>query len=149
MSNDSSIPSTENLSPEEKNTMLFVQMVFQLSGLATMMMGQAPHPETGKTVRDLDAARMLIDQLEMLEIKTKGNLTPDEAKLLQQNLTNLRFAFVEAVEKPEQAEAPTTKKETADTPEAPASKDQSETESAPAAEPSIDHESKVKFSKKY
>ena len=40
-------------------------------------------------------AQALIDTLAMLEIKTKGNLEPDEAKLLAEALTGLRFRFVQ------------------------------------------------------
>jgi len=126
----------EDLSPDEKTTLLFVQMVFQLSGLATMMMGKAPNPDTGNTMRDLEAARLLIDQLEMLEVKTRGNLTAEETQVLRQNLTNLRLAFVETVSTPgEPAAAPAGEPRKA-TPET-------------EAEPSHDSESKVKYSKKY
>lgn len=41
-----------------------------------------------------DVARSLIDTLGMLELKTRGNLTPDEQQLLTQALTQLRFRFV-------------------------------------------------------
>jgi hypothetical protein len=45
---------------------------------------------------DLDAARHLIDLLSMLEEKTKGNLTLEELRLLQNSITELRFRFVQA-----------------------------------------------------
>ena len=41
-----------------------------------------------------------IDQLEMLEFKTKGNLDQEEAALLKQSLMSLRMAFVESVDSP-------------------------------------------------
>lgn len=41
-------------------------------------------------------AQALIDTLTMLEEKTRGNLLPDEAKLLKEALTALRFRFVQA-----------------------------------------------------
>ena len=89
---------TESLSKDEMMTYLFAQMVMQQSNLAMMMLGQTAHPETGKPIRDLEAARLFIDQLEMLEAKTKGNLTKEEAALLKQNLMSLRLAFVEAAD---------------------------------------------------
>ena len=44
--------------------------------------GKGPHPESGELRQDLDAAQMFIDQLEMIEVKTKGNLTKQEEQLL-------------------------------------------------------------------
>src|SRR5882724_1145920 len=76
---------------------VFTNMVMQQTNMALMFLGQVPHPETGQPVRDLDAARMFIDQLEMLDAKTKGNLDKREEGLLKQSLTALRMAFVEAV----------------------------------------------------
>jgi hypothetical protein len=83
--------------PEEARSALFAQLVLQQSSMAMMLLGKTPHPETGQTVRDLEAARLFIDQLEMLEFKTKGNLNPEEAALLKQSLMSLRMAFVECV----------------------------------------------------
>ena len=85
-------------SPEEMTSALFAHLVMQQSSMAMMLLGKTPHPETGKTVRDLEAARLFIDLLEMLEAKTKGNLTQDQAALLKQSLMSLRMAFVEAVD---------------------------------------------------
>lgn len=78
-------------------THLFADMVVQHSNMALMFLGQMAHPETGQTFKDMDAARLFIDQLEMLEVKTKGNLTAEESGLLKQSLMALRLAFVEAV----------------------------------------------------
>ena len=64
-------------------------MVIQQSNMAMMLLGKVPHPETGQTMRDIEAARMFIDQLEMLEAKTKGNLTKEEEQLLKQSLMSL------------------------------------------------------------
>ncbi len=45
-------------------------------------------------VSSRDVARSLIDTLGALELKTRGNLEPDEQKLLAEALTQLRFRFV-------------------------------------------------------
>src|SRR6266516_4686140 len=82
----------------EITSTLFASMVVQQTNLALMLLGKMPHPETGQTRRDLESAKMCIDQLEMLEVKTKGNLDKAEEKLLKQSLTALRMAFVEAVD---------------------------------------------------
>lgn len=84
-------------------TARFANLVIQTTNMALMCLGHAPNPQTGETMRDLEGARMFIDQLEMVEVKTKDNLTRDEEKLLQQSLMHLRLAFVEVVEHPEPA----------------------------------------------
>src|SRR5690242_11775885 len=88
----------ESMSPEEKLSAQFAQMVLQQSNLTMMLLGKVPHPQSGRPVRDLEGARMFIDQLEMIEAKTKGNLNPEEEALLKHSLMSLRLAFVEAVE---------------------------------------------------
>lgn len=123
---------------EEMLSALFAHMVMQQSSIAMMMLGKTPHPETGKTIQDLDGARLFIDQLEMLEAKTKGNLSTEEAQLLKQSLMNLRMVFVEVVS----AAATEGKRPEPEIQGAPS--DAGATENPPPAE-----ESHKKFSKKY
>jgi hypothetical protein len=130
---------------EEALAALFASMVIQQTNLALMLLGRLPHPETGQTVHDLEGARLMIDQLEMLEVKTQGNLSEPESRLVQQNLTALRMAFVEAVEKgPGAAAAP---------PPAAADPVSGRPTLSPlgpgAPPPDSEVESKKKFSKKY
>ena len=86
------------VSREEYLSSVFATMVMQLTNMAAMFMGKVPNPENNQMVVDLDAAQIFIDQLEMLEAKTKGNLDPEEQNILKQGLTLVRMAFVEAVE---------------------------------------------------
>ena len=74
------------LGREEMQSAHFAQLVMQQSNMALMLLGKVPHPESGQSVRDLDAARMFIDQLEMLEVKTRGNLNPQERELFLDRL---------------------------------------------------------------
>lgn len=83
----------------ERNAVLFANLVAQQAQMAMIFLGLMPNPETGKTSVDLDAARFFIDQMQMLEEKTRGNLTPDEAQVLKQGLTNLHLAYFQAAEK--------------------------------------------------
>ncbi|MGA2176220.1 MAG: DUF1844 domain-containing protein [Verrucomicrobiota bacterium] len=129
---------------------MFASLVLQNANMALILLGKAPHPQTGQTIQDLDHARYFIDQLEMLEVKTKGNLDKQEAALLNQSLTNLRLAFVEAVEHPlaapqsgAPAGPPTDEQETPVTEPSPADKPGQ----PPTAQPTV--ESHKKFSKKY
>jgi hypothetical protein len=122
---------------DEVLSALFAQMVMQQAQMATMLLGKTPHPQTGETVRDLEAAQMFIDQLEMLEVKTKGNLSKEEERFLKQSLMSLRMAFVEATSAPEAAKSE------------PAKPAESCPASATAAASAAEEESKKKFSKKY
>ncbi len=133
-------------SPEEIRSALFAHMVMQQSSMAMMLLGKTPHPETGKVLRDLEAAKLFIDQLEMLEFKTKGNLTQEESALLKQSLMSLRMAFVEAVESPSSgAEARPGYDSTAVAPSPPP---EPAAKTAPASAPGQE-ESPKKFTKKY
>lgn len=87
-----------NASREEIMSALFAHMVIQHGNMALMLLGKIPNPETNEFSQDIEAAKSFIDQLEMLEFKTKGNLTADEEALLKESLTVLRLAFVEAIE---------------------------------------------------
>ena len=53
----------EELSRDELLSVLFAEMVVQQARMATIFLGKAPHPQTGKTEQDLDAAKLFIDQL--------------------------------------------------------------------------------------
>mgnify|MGYP000480588036 CR=1 FL=1 len=67
----------------------FVLLQAQNAGL---FLGQLPHPATGEKKVNLPAATSVIDSLEMMAEKTKGNLTTEEQNLLNaaiENLTNL------------------------------------------------------------
>ena len=137
--------------PSEMTSALFANMVVQQTNMALMFLGQVPHPESGQHVRDLDGARMFIDQLEMLEVKTKGNLDKREEALLKRSLTALRMAFVEAANEPA---APDTKKEpvpagAATSHEAAEPAGPAGTAPGPVSPPIEEAESRKKFSKKY
>ena len=71
---------------DEQMSALFGHLVMQQANMAMMLLGKVAHPETGKTIKDLEAARLFIDQLEMLDAKTKGNLSKEESGLLKQSL---------------------------------------------------------------
>ena len=72
----------------------FTHFCLSLAGSALITLGDAASPESGKTEADLNMARQTIDILAMLETKTQGNLTDDEAKLLSTVLYDLRMRFL-------------------------------------------------------
>ena len=63
---------------------------------AGLFLGQIPHPQTGEKSVNLRAAQSVIDSLEMLSAKTRGNLTENETKLLTMALQNLRPLYQSA-----------------------------------------------------
>jgi hypothetical protein len=72
----------------------FEMLLTTLATEALMALGQIPHPLTGKVELHRDQAKYLIDTIEMLGEKTKGNLTPDEQQMVETLLHQLRMAFV-------------------------------------------------------
>lgn len=151
-----SAPHNPELVPGDRHATLFASLVLQQSNMALMFLGKIPNPETGQAATDLTSARIFIDQLEMLEVKTKGNLSPGESQMLKDALTTLRMAFVEMAnaEKPAPAPAPAAQPSdaapSAGTPAsspAPAAFSSPEPASGVQADPEA--ESKKKFSKKY
>ena len=72
---------------------------------ALIFLGAIAHPETGELVVDLEQARFLIDTIVMLQAKTKGNLSPDEAKSLENLIGELKVEWVKALNRPAPAKA--------------------------------------------
>ncbi|HEV2391404.1 MAG TPA: DUF1844 domain-containing protein [Verrucomicrobiae bacterium] len=128
---------------EDRLSALFAQLIMQQANMAMMLMGKVEHPDGGQAVKDIEAARFFIDELEMLEVKTRGNLTKEEAALLQQSLMSLRMAFVEAVESHEPAAAKAPDSAAPGKASAPAS------ESAATGPSNAEEEHRKKFTKKY
>jgi hypothetical protein len=131
-------------SREEVMAALFADLVVRQVSMARLFLGQAPHPETGQTQVDLEAAQMFIDQLEALEIRTRGNLTKPEEQLIKQSLTSLRMLFVQVSAQPPAAAPkgePATPPAQSPPPPAPAAGDAAAT---PAPE-----DPKARFTKKY
>jgi hypothetical protein len=122
---------TDTLGSRE-DTLRFLDVVALFGQQAMISLGKLANPMTNKAEKNLPAARLFIDTLEMIERKTHGNLNSDESKVLQATLTDLRLMFVEESKAPE-ADKPKT-----DTQQAPAQSEDQETD-----------ESKVKFHKKY
>ena len=142
-------PAAAPAGQKEIMSAMFASLVIQQTNMASIFLGLVPHPQTGQVAQDLEHARYFIDQLEMLEAKTRGNLDKMEEGLLKQSLTSLRLAFVEAVSKPASpavtgekgAPAPAAATPAAQAPAPPP-------EPAPAA-PAPAEESRKKFTKKY
>src|SRR5450432_167948 len=78
----------------------FIEFVMMQAQNAALFLGQIPNPQTGKGEVNLELAKMFIDQLAMIQEKTRGNLTGEEATVLRNALSNLQMAFVEVSQNP-------------------------------------------------
>jgi hypothetical protein len=74
----------------------FPNFILSLSTSALIHMGLVAEPGGAPPQKNLPAARQEIGILEMLAEKTKGNLNPDEAKLMEEVLYELRLRYVQA-----------------------------------------------------
>ena len=128
----------------------FIEFVMMHAQNAALFLGQIPNPKTGEGEVNLELAKMFIDQLAMIQEKTRGNLTNEETTVLRNALSNLQMAYVEVargatkeVTRPDAATAeqavsePRPAEQTSATPES----------SIPST--SAESESKKKFTKSY
>jgi hypothetical protein len=137
-------------------TQRFIEFVMMQAQNAALFLGQIPNPQTGEGEVNLELARMFIDQLAMIQEKTRGNLTTEESTVLRNTLSNLQMAFVEISQATTgrsgtSSDTPPAQPAGEPSPEAPAP--QSSTPS-PAAEaqqhpPAGEAESRKKFTKSY
>lgn len=73
----------------------FSQLVIMIATSALQQLGQIPDPSGKRPEVHLEGAQGMIDILETLNEKTKGNLDTAEEKMLSESLTMLRLQFVE------------------------------------------------------
>jgi hypothetical protein len=81
----------------------FVLIQTQNAGL---FLGHIPDPRTGKPTINPRAARSIIDSLEMIQTKTRGNLTAEETRLLDTALRNLRPLYQKITSNQPSSDAP-------------------------------------------
>ena len=78
-----------------KRIAAFENLIRMLGSNAAMVLGAYADPRTGQPMLDPDAARELIDMLDALHEKTKGNLAPEEDTLLLDLLGKLKMTYLE------------------------------------------------------
>ena len=87
---------------------MFLGLIHSFQAAAMQQMGKMPSPFSQQIERDLPQARLSIDMLEMLEERTSGNLTGEEARFLKHVLTELRLNYVAEIEEDKKTAAKTT-----------------------------------------
>ena len=132
----------------------FIEFVMMHAQNAALFLGQIPNPKTGEGEVNLELAKMFIDQLAMIQEKTRGNLTNEESTVLRNALSNLQMAYVEVARETGGARPPGAPTTPAQEP-APSSKPAEQIStvtpepSAPISSTESETESKKKFTKSY
>jgi uncharacterized protein DUF1844 len=90
-------PSQKNApeNPSVKADRNFQLLIDLLARNAAALMGGVPDPATGQAYLDLEGAREMIDMLDILRERTRGNLAPEEESLLSDVLGSLKLSYME------------------------------------------------------
>ena len=78
-----------------KRSPAFENLIRMIGSNAAMVLGAYADPNTGQPMFDPDAARELIDMLDALREKTRGNLAPEEDSMLMDLLGKLKMTYLE------------------------------------------------------
>ena len=81
----------------------FITYLTNLVETGRLYLEGIPNPETDEVVINLPLVKHIIDTIEMLEEKTKGNLTAPEANFLANTLYELRMGYVRVLSRQEAA----------------------------------------------
>jgi hypothetical protein len=81
--------------PAPKPDRNFQLLIDLLARNAAALLGGIPDPATGQAYLDLEGAREMIDMLDTLREKTRGNLAPEEDRLLSEVLGSLKLSYME------------------------------------------------------
>jgi len=84
-------PEAATVKPD-RNFQLLIDL---LARNAAALLGGVPDPATGQAYLDLEGAREMIDMLDVLREKTRGNLAPEEQSLLSDVLGSLKLSYME------------------------------------------------------
>ena len=139
----------------------FVQFVMMQAQNIFYVLGRIPTPDGRAMPPNLEAAKMLIDQLEMIQEKTRNNLSAQESSILDDALKNVRLAFVESsggtpasmMPSPKMPDFPLEDEEEPDfsepEPKAVEKPKPAAVDSAPTPPAPVDSDHKKKFTKSY
>ena len=85
-----------NPATSAETTRKFVQFIMVQAQNILYVLGRIPTPEGERLPPNLQAAKMMIDHLDLIALKTQGNLNAQEEKILKEALQQVQMAFVEA-----------------------------------------------------
>jgi hypothetical protein len=87
---------TEGDQPSESEPVAFTSFIMSLATQVLVQLGEMPAPQGMEIPRDVEAARQTIDVMAMLQRRTKGNLSAEESRFLEEVLHSLRLSFINA-----------------------------------------------------
>ena len=116
-----------NLSQEHLFEAQFIHYVSLLANSTMEHLGKLMNPMTGKTERNLEAAKATIDIIAMLKEKTKGNLSDNEEDIISSALANLQLNYVDEVSRADRESS--NKDETSESDEGSSGESEEETSS--------------------
>jgi hypothetical protein len=139
---------TEEKNHADMDKAMFVNLVMMLGTSAMQQLGKLVNPATRKAEVDLEGAQMTIDMLTMLQAKTKGNLSREEERVINELVASLQMNYVQtasATPSPAEEDAKEKPADRPPTPEGP-----SESNSAPPApDAGAEEKKEPKFRKSY
>jgi hypothetical protein len=87
----------------EKDAALFMGLILMFHAAAMQHLGKTKNPLSDKIERSLDQAQFVIDTLDTLQKKTKGNLTDEESRFMTNAIKELKLNYVEELSKDQNA----------------------------------------------
>jgi len=94
---------TEAELAEARDPASFVAFIMSIASNAASALGMMEHPVTHQRDVDVELGKHWIDVLGMLQKKTAGNVSPQEKRMLEGLLADLRMQYVSLVNSPQQA----------------------------------------------
>lgn len=142
------MPELQSSAPLGEMSQRFLSMLMRQAQQIALCLGQMPLPGQDKPEVHLELARLLIDELEMIKEKTRGNLSSEESQALTSLLGELQLAFVQVANQQKNSSAPASE---AAAPAAPAPDSTDSPADPEVSEPpaSPSDEEKKRFSKSY
>lgn len=90
------------MAQDNRNDLLFMQLVIQNQQIGMVSLGKIKNPVTDKIEKNLEYAKLVIDTLDMLSAKTRGNLSEYEEKFLSEVVKELKLNYVDEAGKENQ-----------------------------------------------
>ena len=87
------------MAESEKDAALFMGLILMFHAAAMQHLGKTKNPLTDKIERSLEQAQFVIDTLDVISAKTKGNLTDEETRFLANAIKELKLNYVEELAK--------------------------------------------------
>lgn len=95
----SSFTMSESNATDEAEPVAFTSFIMSLATQVLVQLGEMPPPQGMEIPIDLESARQTIDIMTMLQRRTKGNLSAEETRFMEEVLHSLRISFINAKKK--------------------------------------------------